>query len=38
MLKDTVTPKMKLAKKYNVDAKTIRDIKNGITWKSVTGL
>ena len=38
ILKDTVTPKMKLAKKYNVDAKTIRDIKNGITWKSVTGL
>ena len=38
ILKDTVTPKMKLAKKYNVDAKVIRDIKNGITWKSVTGL
>lgn len=38
ILKDAVTPKMKLAKKYNVDAKVIRDIKNGITWKSVTGL
>lgn len=38
ILKDTDTPKMKLAKIYNVDAKVIRDIKNGITWKSVTGL
>lgn len=38
ILKDTVTPKMKLAKTYNVDAKAIRDIKNGITWKAVTGL
>lgn len=29
---DTTTPKMYLAKKYGVDPKTIRSIKNGKTW------
>lgn len=38
ILKDNTTPKMKLAKIYGVDARVIRDIKNGKIWKSITGL
>ena len=38
IFKDNTTPKMQLARKFNIDPKVIRDIKNGITWKSVTGL
>lgn len=33
---DNTTPKMRLAKKFGVDPKVIRDIKNGKTWTSVT--
>lgn len=32
---DNKTPKMHLAKKYGVDPKVIRDIKNGVTWKHI---
>jgi hypothetical protein len=38
ILSDIETPKMHLAKKYNVDPKVIRDIKQGKTWKFLTGL
>ena len=33
---DNITPKNTLAKRYNVDPKVIRDIKNGKTWVTVT--
>lgn len=33
---DNVTPKMTLAKRYNVEPKVIRDIKNSKTWITVT--
>lgn len=35
---DDITSKMELARIYNVDAKVIREIKQGKIWKSVTGL
>lgn len=38
ILNDNHTPKMKLARKFSVDPKVIRDIKNGVTWRCVTGL
>ena len=38
ILNDTNTSKMKLARRYGIDPKVIRDIKSGKTWKSVTGL
>lgn len=38
ILHDIHTPISSLARKYSVDPKVIRDIKNGVTWRSVTGL
>ena len=38
ILTDTITPKMVLARQHGVDPKVIRDIKQGKTWKHVTGL
>ena len=34
--KDDITPKMHIAKKYNIDPTVVRVIKNKITWKHVT--
>jgi len=36
ILSDSKTPKMKLAKKFGVDPKVIRDIKNRKTWRHLS--
>jgi len=38
ILVDNVTPKMSLAKRHGVSPKVVRDIKQGKTWREVTGL
>lgn len=38
ILHDKTLPKMKLAARYDVDPKVIRDIKSGKIWSSITGL
>lgn len=38
ILEDNITPRTELARMYGVNAKVIRDIKGGKTWKGITGL
>ena len=36
IFKDNTTPKMQLARKFNIDPKVVRDIKQRKTWKHIT--